>query len=68
MKKAARYLAAVPTLRKRCGVAVFSCSRVVRPVFGARTMYPVFTVLMIDTSFMTLCFYVCKKEGVRFLP
>ena len=43
--------AAVPTLRRCCGVAVFSCKGVVRPLVGARTMYPVFTFLMMITSF-----------------
>lgn len=57
MKKAALCLAAVPTLRKCCGVAVFSCSGVVRPLVGARTKYPVFTFLMMITSFKALCPY-----------
>lgn len=50
-------LAAVPTLRRCCGVVVFSCKGVVRPLVGARTMYPVFTFLMMITSFKALCPY-----------
>ena len=56
-EKSRPVLAAVPTLRRCCGVAVFSCNGVVRPVVGARTMYPVFTVLMMIASFKALCPY-----------
>ena len=58
MKKAALSLAAVPTLRRCCGVAVFSCTNVVRPLVGARTMYPVFTFLMMITSV-----FIKRNEG-----
>ena len=53
-EKSRQYRAAVPTLRKCCGVAVFSCKGVVRPLVGARTMYPVITFLMMITSFLPL--------------
>ena len=66
IKKAALCLAAVPTLRKCCGVAVFSCSGVIHPVVGARTMYPVFTFLMMIPPLRLYAFMNERKRGAVF--